>query len=150
MKQFNRRSIRLKKYNYAQEGLYFVTICTQNRECIFGKIIDGAMVLNEVGKMACDEWMKLPFRYPHISLNVFQIMPNHIHGIIIVGATLAVAHADNRATATDDDRATATDDNRATARVAPTLGNIIGAYKSLVTNGCLKIYKSKNELMGKL
>jgi len=92
----HRRSIRLKGYDYSQSGLYYVTICCQDRICRFGKIENGEMILNEYGQIAFDEWMKLPERYPNVFLDAFQIMPNHIHGIIVlndtpVGATLAVA-----------------------------------------------------------
>ncbi|MDR1022146.1 MAG: hypothetical protein LBL94_02575 [Prevotellaceae bacterium] len=91
----HRRSIRLKGYDYSQAGLYFVTICCQDRICRFGKIENGDMILNDLGKIAYDEWIKLQERYPRVLLDVFQIMPNHVHGIIglddIVGATLAVA-----------------------------------------------------------
>src|SRR3990172_4914017 len=87
----HRRSIRLQGYDYSQPGAYFITIVTHNRQCFFGDIIDGKMDLNECGKIAYNEWIKLPNRYPHIKTDVFQIMPNHTHGIITVGATLAVA-----------------------------------------------------------
>src|SRR5690554_4014593 len=90
-----RRSIRLKGYDYSQAGMYFITICCQNRICRFGNIENNKMVLNEYGKIAYDEWMKLSERFPNFELDVFQIMPNHIHGIItLVGATLAVARHD--------------------------------------------------------
>jgi REP element-mobilizing transposase RayT len=146
----HRRSVRLKGYDYSQEGLYFVTICCQDKICRFGKIVDGEMVLNENGKIAYDEWIKLEERYLQAAFDVFQIMPNHIHGIIAindVGATLAVAPlAVTQNGAIDDNIVFA---ERATARVAPTVGNIVGAYKSLVMTKCLELYKSKNEQMGK-
>jgi REP element-mobilizing transposase RayT len=128
------------------------------------------MILNEYGQIAYDEWAKLPERYPGMSIDVFQIMPNHVHGIIVlddvmpavaVGATLAVALEnavayDNRAGASPAPTSIAQNDvvvpNWAGASPAPTtaaIGNIIGAYKSLVINECLKIYKSRNEIMGK-
>ena len=82
-----RRSIRLRGYDYTRPGAYFVTICTHNRECLFGKIIDGEMVLNHAGQMVLDVWNEIPKYYPGIVIDAFQIMPNHIHGIIkIVGA----------------------------------------------------------------
>jgi REP element-mobilizing transposase RayT len=118
----HRHSIRLKGYDYSQAGLYFVTIGCQDRNCRFGKIEKGEMILNESGRIAYDEWVMLPERYSCVTLDVFQIMPNHIHGIIAlnttaaVGATLAVAlNAANRATANGAMIA-----NRAIARVAPT------------------------------
>ena len=103
------------------------------------------MVLNDFGEIACNEWRKLSERYSHVLLDVFQIMPNHIHGIIAlnsVGATLAVAQ-NNDANTQNDQRAGASP-----ARTA--IDNIVGAYKSLVANRCLKIHKAGNEYMGKL
>ncbi len=83
----NRKSIRLRGYDYSQAGAYFVTICTQNRECLFGNIINEKMVLNDAGQMVKMIWDELPINYPGINIDEFQIMPNHIHGIIIlVGA----------------------------------------------------------------
>ncbi|MDR0368428.1 MAG: transposase, partial [Bacteroidales bacterium] len=78
--KIHRRSLRLKGYDYSQEGLYFVTICCQNRLCRFGQIVNGKMMLNEYGKIAYNEWLNLQKRYPNVTLDVFQIMPNHIHG----------------------------------------------------------------------
>jgi REP element-mobilizing transposase RayT len=87
MKTFNplihhRRSIRLKGYDYSQAGLYFITICCQDRRCLFGEIIDGKMILNEYGQIAYDEWVKTPEIRKNVELGEFIIMPNHIHGII--------------------------------------------------------------------
>lgn len=79
-----RRSIRLKGYDYAQAGAYFVTICTQNRDCLFGDIVDGEMVLNDAGRMAQREWEQLPNRFPLVDLDVYVVMPNHLHGIVII------------------------------------------------------------------
>jgi len=280
----NRRSIRLKGYDYSKTGLYFITICCERRgnalRLPFGNIKNGEMVLNEYGTIAYNEWMKLQERFTNFELDVFQIMPNHIHGIILlndVGASLADAlntpalnttaqntpapnengtktvnenvtttinenvtttvnengittvnenvtttvnengtttlnanvtttlnenvtttinenvtttvnenvtttvnenvttTVNEKGTTTVNEKGTKTvnengtktvnekgqpqglplqritvDDNWATARVAPTVGDIVGAYKSLVANGCLEIYKSKNETMGKL
>jgi REP element-mobilizing transposase RayT len=78
----HRRSIRLKGYDYSQEGLYFVTICTQNRECLFGEITNGEMQLNPMGEIAQAEWIKTGQMRPNIQLHESIIMPNHIHGII--------------------------------------------------------------------
>ena len=117
----NRHSIRLKKYDYSRSGLYFVTICTQNRECLFGNVVDGKMVLNNIGNMIEKWWNKIQERFDAVELDKYQIMPNHIHMIIhIVGATLVVAPSP-----------------RAGIKPAPTtvtLGDIIGAFKSLTTH----------------
>jgi REP element-mobilizing transposase RayT len=228
----NRRSIRLKGYDYSKAGLYFITICTHERKPWFGEIEKDEMVLNEYGQIAFDQWIKLPERYPHMELDAFQIMPNHMHGILWikhlpVGAGLAPAHDPNDAPAHDiapnnvvgaglapahdpndtpgprgdgrpqgqgrpqgvpqqpgrnpdidygylcDDGDTygfdghardpddpgqpnewiirdGGDNDSATAKGAPTVGMMIGAYKSLVANGCLTIFKSKSEPMGKI
>jgi len=78
------RSIRLKGYDYTQIGLYYITLCCQNRECIFGEIFNGEMVLNEYGKIVDKCWRDLPIHYQNIQLDYFVIMPNHFHGIVII------------------------------------------------------------------
>lgn len=120
----HRRSIRLKGYDYSQAGCYFITICCQNRICRFGHIENSEMQLNEFGQIAHREWERLADRFPNFELDVFQIMPNHVHGIIAL----------HDPTAFDK---------------AASVSNIVCAYKSLVANKCLEIYKSRNEIMGK-
>ncbi|MBN1886714.1 MAG: transposase [Thermoflexales bacterium] len=80
----HRRSIRLKGYDYAQAGAYFVTLCVQNRECALGYVVDGGMVLNDAGQIVQACWDDLPNHYPHIQLDAFVVMPNHVHGIIVL------------------------------------------------------------------
>ncbi|MEI6090420.1 MAG: transposase [bacterium] len=80
----HRRSIRLQDYDYSQEGLYFVTICCYGKECLFGEIVKGNMVLNEAGKMANNEWNRTAEIRKNVSLGEFVVMPNHIHGIITI------------------------------------------------------------------
>lgn len=82
----HRRSIRLKEYDYRQPGAYFVTICAQNRECLFGKIENGEMQLNEACKMIHKWWKQIIEKYAYVELDEYIVMPNHLHGIIIVGA----------------------------------------------------------------
>lgn len=79
-----RRSIRLQGYDYAQAGAYFVTICTQQKACLFGKIVHGEMQLNEAGKMIHTVWHQLPMRFDTLALDEFVVMPNHIHGILVL------------------------------------------------------------------
>jgi REP element-mobilizing transposase RayT len=78
----HRRSIRLKGFDYSSPGYYFITICTQNRECFFGRISQGMLKLNEAGKMIEIEWKNLTKQFNYIRLDSFIIMPNHLHGII--------------------------------------------------------------------
>ena len=78
----NRQSIRLKGYDYAQSGLYFITICCHNRACVFGHIENGIMIMNQYGKIAHNHWKKTIEIRNNIELHEFVVMPNHIHGII--------------------------------------------------------------------
>jgi putative transposase len=83
----HRRSIRMKGYDYSKEGLYFIALCTQNRACLFGKIENGKMMLNDAGQIANECWLNIPNHFPNVILHEFIIMPNHVHGIIqLVGA----------------------------------------------------------------
>jgi putative transposase len=78
------RSIRLKGFDYAQAGAYFVTICTQDRVCLFGDVVDGAMILGTPGQIVLKAWCELPRHYPHVRLDAFVVMPNHVHVIIML------------------------------------------------------------------
>ncbi|NWG20922.1 MAG: transposase, partial [Chloroflexi bacterium] len=80
----HRRSIRLKGYDYTQAGAYFVTIVTQNRECLFGEIVDGEMRLNESGACVVRWWEDIPRHFPNVDTDAFVVMPNHMHGIIVI------------------------------------------------------------------
>ncbi|MHB8881903.1 MAG: transposase [Thermodesulfovibrionales bacterium] len=80
----HRQSIRLKGYDYSQAGAYFVTICTQNRECLFGDSVSGAMRLNDAGQMVRAVWNKIPDHFPNADIDESVVMPNHFHGIIII------------------------------------------------------------------
>jgi REP element-mobilizing transposase RayT len=79
-----RKSIRLKGYDYAQQGAYYVTICANERKCVFGDVINGEMVFNEAGKMVEFTWLDLPEHNNNIELDEFIVMPNHVHGIIVI------------------------------------------------------------------
>jgi REP element-mobilizing transposase RayT len=93
----HRRCIRLKGYDYSQPGAYFITICTQNRVCLLGDVLEGQMRLNDAGRMVERWWLELAHKFPTVALDAFVVMPNHIHGIIaIVGADLCVRPDDPR------------------------------------------------------
>jgi REP element-mobilizing transposase RayT len=79
-----RKTNRLRNYDYSQNGYYFVTVCTRNKEPWFGKINNGEMTLNENGKIIPQCWYDLPNHYLNCSLDSFIVMPNHIHGIIVI------------------------------------------------------------------
>ena len=127
-----RRSIRLKGYDYSQPGAYFITLCTQDRACLFGQVVDGEMRLNEAGRMIRAQWEGLSLRFPAIEWDVFVVMPNHVHGVIVI------AGADNvRADIVGAGLVPALIHGAtmcgATTRVAPTVGDIVGAFKSMTT-----------------
>ena len=127
----HRHSIRLKNYDYSQAGAYYVTIDVQNRECLFGEIVNYEMIMNEAGKVIEEQWNALPGRFPNIELDVYQVMPTHFHGIIvIVRATLVVAPNANMTLFL----------KRAGCPSAtnPTVGDIVGAFKSITTNEYIK------------
>lgn len=80
----HRQSIRLREYDYAAEGAYFVTICVHQRECLLGQVMDGVMVLNPAGEAVRVVWEGLPARFTKVALDAFVLMPNHFHGVIII------------------------------------------------------------------
>jgi putative transposase len=123
------------------------------------------MILNEFGRIAHDEWEKLPDRFQHFELDAFQIMPNHMHGIIFlqipagaVRAGFTPAHPDESAVRVgftpahpDENRQPLPENGQPQGLpLRATVGDIVGAYKSLVANKCLDIFKSRNKKMGKL
>lgn len=118
-----RKIIRLQGFDYSLAGSYFITINCQNRIPRFGRIENGQMILNQNGQIAHDEWVKLSTRFPSMVKDVFQIMPDHIHGII----TLTEVDASSRVSVSD----------------------IIGAYKSIVMVKCLELYQLNNQRMGR-
>ena len=82
-----RRSIRLKGYDYSQPGLYFITICCQDRACLFGRVVNDEMELNDAGKIAEQYWLDIPKHFPNVVLHEYVVMPNHVHGIIEIAET---------------------------------------------------------------
>lgn len=144
-----RRSIRLKGYDYAQAGAYFVTIVTYRRDPLFGKIENGIMVLNDFGTIADECWRAIPEHFPNVELGAHIIMPNHTHGVIViradefasngvvaqhVGATQCVAPTNQCVAPTPII-------TRPTGPKRGSLGAIIGSYKSAVS---YRIHKEHN------
>ena len=119
-KKYRRKSVRLKQYDYSHAGGYFITICTYNKECLFGEVINGEMRITEYGNIVRDEWLKAEKLREYVKLDRYVVMPNHFHGIIIIY-----------------------NDNEGTARCAPTsrfgkivpnsLPVIVRSFKSAVT-----------------
>jgi putative transposase len=110
--QFRKKSLRRPHYDYSIDGLYFVTLCTANRELFFGNILNGKLMLSDLGQIANVCWKTIPDHFPNVFLDEYIIMPNHIHGIVII-------------------------DNP--ARMGTSLGVIVGSFKSACTKIINKI-----------
>ena len=122
----HRRSIRLQGYDYSQAGLYFITICTQKRLCLLGGIEKGIMQINDAGIMIAYQWQELKYRFENIKLHELIVMPNHFHGIIeFVRVPLVGTQGQPQG-------------------IAPTLGDVVGAFKSLSTNDYIRNVKQNN------
>ena len=80
----HRRSIRLKDYDYTQPGAYFVTLCTEGRVCLFGEVVADDVELSLYGRVVSSYWSRIPCHFPHVTLGAWVVMPNHIHGIIVI------------------------------------------------------------------
>jgi REP element-mobilizing transposase RayT len=145
-KKHHRRSVRLKGYDYATAGAYFLTVCTQGRACLFGSMVKGEMRLNAAGCMVQDIWNEIAPRYAGVDTDGFQIMPNHIHGIIVitprrVGANPRVCPTDSACpgdSVSHDDRAgtgarpyTGAGPNMGVRPYG--LGDVLRRFKSLTT-----------------
>lgn len=81
-------STRLQTHDYSSNGYYFLTICTKNRENYFGEIVNNKMQLSKIGKTAKKFWREIPKHFPFVKLDEFVVMPNHVHGIIIINKTI--------------------------------------------------------------
>ena len=79
-----RRPMRLRHFDYSSSGAYFVTICTRYRLCVLSNVMDGNVLLNEYGRIVESVWKNLPRHYPHVQMDACIIMPNHIHGIVML------------------------------------------------------------------
>jgi len=80
----HRRSIRLRDYDYSRAGAYFVTVCTWQKECIFGEVVNGVMMPNEYGRVVSSHWNEIPRHYDVAGCDQFVVMPNHFHGIVMI------------------------------------------------------------------
>lgn len=109
----NRKTIRLKDFDYRSKGVYHVTICTQNRKCIFGNVANGAMTLNDIGQTAHNNVVQIPDHYPEVRVIDFVVMPNHVHLLLALGD--------------------GTDANYGVPTVGHDLGQIVRAYKASVS-----------------
>ncbi|MBK8499474.1 MAG: transposase [Flavobacteriales bacterium] len=138
----HRRSIRLDGYDYTKAGAYFITICTHNRQRLFGVITTGSMHLSEMGRMAMDHWLDLPNHHPNLDLDECIIMPDHMHGILVLDGSVRSRDASPRgsgeaglapAGARPTRPGLAPTGARPNGFASGSLGSIIASYKSAVT-----------------
>jgi REP element-mobilizing transposase RayT len=126
----HRRSIRLQGYDYTQPGAYYVTLCTEARQCLFGDVVKGEMRLNSLGHIAFTCWQAIPEHFPHVELDAFVVMPNHLHGILVISDTLVGAthasplHHPNVLSL-----------RKPCGPTPKSVGAIVGSYKSAVSKG---------------
>ena len=156
----DRRSIRLKGYDYTSPGAYFVTICVQGRECILGEVVDGEMKPSDWGRIAAESWAWLPERYPTVTVDAWTVMPNHTHAIITIhdraghhnrrggsrgmdgsrctggshctGGSRTARTSHGRLDCTGGSRCTGRSRTTPTAKQKP-LGRLVGAFKTVST-----------------
>lgn len=134
----HRRSIRLKGYDYTQVGAYFVTVVTHGRECLFGEISDGAMVLNDLGKIVDECWRAIPEHFANVDLGVHVVMPNHGHGIIVINQDESLSVGAMHCIAPTSPGM------RPKGSKPASLGAIIGAFKSAVSHRANKEFGITN------
>ena len=147
------QSTRLPSWDYAAAGWYFVTICTRGGECSFGDVVDGEMHLSPIGDVACRCWVRMPEHFQNVTLDSFVVMPNHMHGIVLIeekaksgcqDATGSdgcrdVASPDTRPSACNVSTGTAESRHRRMSRMSPKAGSlsaIVRSYKAAVTRCC--------------
>lgn len=83
MPEYHRRSIRLRGFDYARGGAYAITVCVQNRACLFGEVQESTMHLNAAGETIQARWEDLPSRFGLVQMDAMVVMPNHLHGILL-------------------------------------------------------------------
>lgn len=129
----HRRSIRLSDYDYTQDGVYAVTICTHERACLFGEVIGEAMVLNTLGQIAEACWTAIPTHFPQIELDAFVIMPNHMHGMVVINQKPVISLKPNIGENDGVGARHASPLQKARGTAKGSLGAIVGSYKSAVS-----------------
>lgn len=135
--KFGRKSIRLKNYNYAANGYYFVTICTHKKQCFFGNVVNSEMQLSTVGKIAQQYWSEIPQHSKHTYVDEFIIMPNHVHGIIIIdNPKNPCRDVPWNIPAIDDGECDLSETMSQLSPKSGTLSVIVRSYKSSVTRWC--------------
>ena len=172
----HRPSIRLRGHNYGGGGAYFVTCCVEGKECLFGRVEEATMLINESGQVIQQAWAAIPQRFPSVMLDAFQVMPNHWHGILVIpgaglepalavatgapvihpvrpapsprsGQALGPAKAGARFDITHRPRAKPRGSHGPTRDHRPSLGDVVGAFKSISTIAVNRLLSRKGPLL---
>jgi REP element-mobilizing transposase RayT len=130
-KKHNRRSDRLRNFDYSQEGMYYVTIRTKNAECFLGNVVEGVMKLSEEGAITDRCWREIPDHFPNAELDVFQIMPNHVHGIVII--KMPFVRTRHAVSLREEGKEKRISLNRFGKPISGSLSTIVGSFKSAVS-----------------
>jgi putative transposase len=134
-------SARLKNWDYSSDGWYFVTICVRNHECAFGNIENGGMILNDIGKMVEQFWKEIPQHFKNVELDAFIVMPNHVHGIVVIDK-FGIENNTYKNSPRRDVACYVSTNKNIYSRISPkigTLSTIIRSFKSACTNNIRKI-----------
>ena len=129
----HRRSIRLPDYDYRQAGAYFVTLVTYGRDCLFGQIIEDEICLNVLGEIVEEEWRRTGEIRREILMGSFIVMPNHVHGIIVIASARDCATAEGGASTGAHSRAPLQPPAPQSPRLSRSLGSVVAGLKSAVT-----------------
>lgn len=124
----HRRSIRLRGYDYSQSGVYSLTICTHERQRLFGEVRQGQMILNQIGKIAAQEWLSSASIRREIELDAWVIMPDHLHGIVIIDDG-----GGNSQTLSEDRKMTDESSGGVAHRKPRSLSSFVAGFKAAVT-----------------
>ena len=128
-----RRSISLKGYDYSEPGAYFVTICTQDRVCLLGEVVDGEVRLSDAGRVVQAAWNELSNRYPGVEIDAFMVMPNHIHGIILLVESVPGVGAGLRACPDPDQTSKRIGQPQGVAPTRLSLSDVMHRFKTMTT-----------------
>jgi putative transposase len=142
---FDRKSVRLKGFDYSTPGAYFVTICTYQKQCLFGVVENGEMKLCKEGKLIDKWWKEMPIRFPQVKLDEYIIMPDHMHGVLWIGNGVGATRCGRPRTRNrpvEQDmfcsygfrRKTKGDHAGSPVRPSMTLGKMIGWFKTMTSN----------------
>jgi len=146
----HRRSMGLRNYDYSRPGAYFITACIQNRDCLLGNVASGKLRLTLAGQMVENWCLELMNKFPFVKIDTHVVMPNHVHGIITVGAALCGRpekeedRPEEEKGRTSKEEGKQHNNNGQPHRIAPTLGDIVNWFKTMTTNEYLRQVKQNN------